>query len=164
MHIIKSPIYEIIISLVSSVIITILKNVYNKYTVKRNPYTGIWEGQIYNKKENSDIEKDVIKKDFFYLKQKGDEITGTAKRTHPEEQKNRRYEVKGKLKNGDFVAIFWATDQSIISYGCWFLTQTENEPTTFKGNYLSISKEGTSSLISGKLIRSKLKVKDFKSL
>ena len=143
----------IIIGIIS-IVIALAPLIYKRFKEVRSPYTGIWEDRIYDDNNN------VIKRDIFYLKQNGNEIIGTAKRIFPKDQNHRRYEVYGKLLGRDFVAIFWATDQSILSYGCWFITQRND--TTFVGSYLRMSKKDYSRRSTcAELIRSELNVKDF---
>ena len=36
----------------------------------------------------------------------------------------------------DFFAIFWSTDQNVLSYGCWYLHQTGDFE--FDGYYLRV--------------------------
>lgn len=116
--------------------------------IKKTTYSGKWEGQIFNE------ENKPITTDEFDLIQIGNKITGKAKRISPKEQNSRRYEIYGKLFGANFVAIFWATDQTVLSYGCWFLTQTNNEPTTFEGYYLKLGKNlRATKSIKGKLTK-----------
>ena len=124
---------------------------------KKSPFTGIWEDEIY---ENGII----VKKDIFFLKQKGDLITGTAKRIFPDDQTERRYDIQGKIIGHDFVAFFGATNKIALSYGSWFLSQVND--TTFDGNYLKMTKQNCeqSPMIHLKLKRSNKSKKLYKAI
>lgn len=147
-----------IVGIAVTIIIGVTPFIYKRIKEKKAPYTGIWEDKIYDTNNN------MVKKDYFYLKQKGNIITGTAKRVFPENQNYRRYEVYGRLSGKDFVAIFWATDRSVLSYGCWFITQVNDS--TFKGHYLKMSKDRGNRSPSKRadLVRSNKSVKDFNKI
>ena len=146
-----------ILSITITIMVPLSAYIYKFWKERKSPYTGIWEDEIY-------VNNCVIKKDIFYLKQKGNIITGTAKRTYPEDQKQRRYEIQGRLLGKDFVALFWATNQTALSYGCWFITQTND--TTFEGHYLKFAQKGNrrTPITRAKLIRSKRSIKDFNKI
>lgn len=146
-----------ILSISITLIVALLPPIYKFWKKQNSPYTGIWEDEIYV----NNVNNDVVKKDIFYLKQKGNKITGTAKRIYPEDQNERRYEIQGRLLGKDFVALFWATNQTALSYGCWFITQIDD--ITFEGHYLKFSKKGNkrTPMTRAKLIRSKKNIKDF---
>lgn len=148
-----------IAGLAISIIFTAIPKIYTYIKEKGSPYTGIWEDEIFSNKND-----EPVKKDIFYLKQKGHLITGTGKRYYPIDQNDRRYKIQGILLGHDFVALFWATNKKAMCYGCWFITQINGS--TFDGFYLRIEKNGKKypNKRRARLIRSEKSIKDFKRI
>ncbi|MCA9731676.1 MAG: hypothetical protein H6559_20495 [Lewinellaceae bacterium] len=99
----------------------------------RNPYTGKWESRIY------DDSGRIVKKDIWNLRQKGKEFKGTVYRIEPKNQSHRFWNMKGRIIDRNFFAIFWSKDENIKSYGCWFMRQEDDF--LLKGKYLSLQED-----------------------
>lgn len=98
----------------------------------RGGYTGVWEGTILGEDNKS-----VSKRDVILLRQDGEEARGSIARVFPQGQNHRRWEFRGRFRGSDFFAVFWSTDPSIQSYGCWYVQQKTDD--LFSGFYLRLS-------------------------
>jgi hypothetical protein len=122
---------EVIAAVVGGIIILAIQMGWKKIQESRGGYTCIWENEIL------DEEGQIIKRDNVDLRQVGEEATGHIQRLFPDSQKHRNWNLSGRIKGRDFFAIFWSIDQSVHSYGCWYVHQVNDD--TFKGYYLRLS-------------------------
>lgn len=116
--------------LVGAVLIFVIQRLYQRITEQRAPFTGTWYGAIY------DDESQIVKRDVFRMKQRGDTVTGVISRTSPPDQTHRKWHFSGKIRGRQFFATFWSVTRDIPSYGCWYLTQISDD--RFVGHYLSL--------------------------
>jgi hypothetical protein len=102
-----------------------------KFIRERNaPFTGKWEGIIYDKLGN------IEKRNIFEFRQFGDDISGLSTRVFPKEQSHRRWHVSGKTLGREFFGIFWPYKENITSHGSFYLTQVND--LVFTGYYYSL--------------------------
>ncbi|MGQ0595608.1 MAG: hypothetical protein ACT4QB_24125 [Gammaproteobacteria bacterium] len=97
---------------------------------QRGAYTGTWRGETFD--ESGTVEKT----DEYQFRHRGDLIQGDIRRLSPQDQAHRRWKMYGRLRGRDFFAIFWSTDQNVLSYGSWYLHQTGDFE--FDGYYLRV--------------------------
>ena len=117
----------IIASLIAAWIIYLIHSA----KMKRARFTGVWVEEIKNSNNKT------IKRDYFYLKQKRDNITGKARRQYPPRENDKCYEANGIVINDDLIALFWATAPTLAkSYGCGIVHQKETN--LFSGYYYNI--------------------------
>jgi hypothetical protein len=122
---------EIIAAVAGGLIILAAQWIFERVRERKGGYTGIWEDQIF------DDAGQIVKRDRHDLRQKGNEAFGYIERIFPDDQKHRKWHLYGRFRGSDFFAIFWATDPSVPSYGCWYVHQTDDD--TFSGYYLRLS-------------------------
>lgn len=123
---------NLISGLVGALLVYLFQRFYGVITEKNSPYTGTWYDSIY------DDAGHIVKQDIFDVKQRGDTLTGTIARSSPPEHRHRKWLFIGKMRGERFFAIFWSTTQDIQSYGCWYMTQVDDDH--FAGYYLSLQK------------------------
>lgn len=70
------------------------------------------------------------------MHQNGSIVKGEIKRLEPSNQCHREWYFIGRLIGHNFFAIFWPTDQMVLSYGCWYVHQIDDS--TFQGFYLKL--------------------------
>lgn len=121
---------NLIAGLVGAFILYIIQVFYKYITEQRSPFTGIWEGNIY------DTNGAVIKRDIFRIHQRGNTIQGVIVRDYPNEQHPRNWHVSGKLIGREFFGIFWPKSGNITSHGSFYLTQVGDK--RFVGYYMSL--------------------------
>jgi hypothetical protein len=120
-------------AIIGGVIIVVGQAVLRRRRESKGGYTGVWEGKIFA------TDGSVVKKDRVYLRQDGDEASGTIERLFPASQKHRRWHLSGRFRGKDFFAIFWSMDPSLTTYGSWYVQQTDDD--TFSGYYLRLSEK-----------------------
>lgn len=121
---------NLIAGLVGAFLVFIVQWIFRVMVENRAPFSGTWYEQIY------DDEGNVVKKDTHYIRQRGDTLTGKIQRTYPPEQTHRRYLFNGRIRGRNYFAIFWSTSPDILSYGCWYMRQIDDD--SFDGYYLSL--------------------------
>jgi len=123
---------NLLAGLVGAALVFVVQKIYRVVTERSSPYTGTWYDAIYDEQGN------VIKNDILEIRQRGDTLYGKIYRTTPPEQRHRKWNFNGRLRGSQFFAIFWSSTADIPSYGCWYLSQTEDDK--FVGYYLSLQK------------------------
>jgi hypothetical protein len=125
--------FEILAAIAGGIVILVGQWIFGKVQEKTGGYSGVWEHQIF------DNAGQVVKRDRMDLKQRGDRVFGSIERTFPSSLAHRRWRMEGRLRGKDFFATFWSLDQSVPSYGCWYLHQTGDD--SFCGYYLRLTEE-----------------------
>lgn len=97
---------------------------------KDSEYSGIWEDTIPSKPDGS-----PEKHDEFIIKynKRTNTISGTIKRTFPQNQTNRTWVMNGVIDDGYFIASFWH-DGPHKSNGCIYAKLTDDN--RYDGYYL----------------------------
>ena len=122
----------VVSSIFGAVVVLLAQYLYRRRNEKRSPYTGLWVNKIYDENDN------VIKRDMVHLRQKNRQITGVIRRIYPLDQTHRQWILSGRMQGRNMFSIFWSDDQSIHSYGCYFIRQKNDF--SFEGYYLKMSK------------------------
>jgi hypothetical protein len=123
---------NVISGLVGAGLVYLIQLLWRYWTERRAAYTGTWYGSIFDDKGQ------VVKADTFDLRQRGETISGSFVRARPTNQNHRKWYFEGKLRGREFFAIYWSATKDIQSYGCWYLTQADDD--TFTGYYLSLQR------------------------
>lgn len=134
-------------SLLGAVAVLVLKYVIQKILEFRGEYSGTWKDQIF------DQDDQVIKRDKWFIRQRGDEIEGVIQRFFPEEQTHRRWDMSGKINGKEFIGMFWTINKSFTSRGCFYLYQEDDD--LFRGHYLTLSRSGDVEWIKVELTRTR---------
>lgn len=122
----------IIASALANIFGAIVKELITKYKVGKSSLTGIWTDEILG--DNGE----TIKKDIVELKHYGDVIKGKIKRTVPEEEKHRVWNLYGRMIGNNLIAIYWPKEIGIPSFGCFFIQLKSDYK--FEGYYLKLDR------------------------
>ena len=81
----------------------------------RGEYSRLWEDRIF------DDSNEIVKRDYFYLRQNRESVSGVILRFFPDDQSHRRWDLRGKISGNEFIGIFWTINKSFTSRGCFYL-------------------------------------------
>ena len=120
----------VLAGIASSILLWIIQYIIKSLIENNKPFSGIWENHIYDDSGN------VIKRDELIVKQNDETLSGDIKRLEPQDQAHRKWKMFGKVRGANLFAIFWSTNTSITSYGCWFVHQKSDF--LYEGYYLKL--------------------------
>jgi|ERR1700688_2503535 len=122
-------VFAIIAGLIGSVLAIPVYNRLSRLRIWRRDYDGVWLTEIFDTGGN------VVKRDEMVLQQTGDDLEGLICRIFPEDQAHRRWHFRGHVRGEVMLGMFWATENIVTSYGCWYVTLTQARDYCFEGLY-----------------------------
>ena len=138
----------LIVGIITSIIVTFgvwfIKNGIQLYVNRSSKYSGKWIQMIYERNDYSGI---PVKKDVYNIKHKRIRyagklvinVEGRIKRSYPENQNHRKWDVIGYLE-GDVLTLLYQSQEGQKSRGCIYAKlYTDFE---FRGFYLEEHKDG----------------------